>query len=336
MVLKMNEVNSIEKRRRTTADIDKLIIEKVSENPSGVTFGEIQKGTGLSPSVLTEHLKSLTEQMQIEKSESIYRVEGMGAYRTVLNLCIPAIDKFLENKYDKDQVRYVLDELVGSPGKSVPPSLQSKYISLANDRDALTLLKFAEKVMGKYYNSEKYSYEEYTGYVFGVIQFATAILMKDHKNTVEWKDEVLAKQIWKISEEIVKKAFYFVSTKEPEKTESNSAFIKDVKLVLDRILYLMAMRKYHNMWKVVEEMIQPMNKEVVVALSNKDRRRQYYGWLYSFMLNSSWLTSEYVLQVLASNQGKLFTMAMGSLKDPEKRNMIQNLRKYILENTNVD
>jgi DNA-binding transcriptional ArsR family regulator len=335
MVSEGREATGNRKRRKTAAEIDELIIEQIQKNPSGVTFSGIQEGTKLPPSVLSKHLKMLTEDLRIEKSdEGTYRVEGMGAYRTILKLCIKEIDDFLGNSYDKgseEKLKFALDELVGSPGKPVPMKLWLKYTGLADINDVAALLKFAEKIIQTYdnYTDKDYGidkkYAEYSEYLYGVINFAIKSMIESFNEQTK-----IPKEIWRIARNIEKELFNIVYAAEREERNEGTQERPDedsqlLREALHRVLQFMAICRYPDMWDIIESMIN-------CSLNKKSDCDSYYSWLLNLMLNSPWLGEEYVLQMLHSNQGKLFSMAINSINYPARRDMLQKLRKYVYDN----
>jgi DNA-binding transcriptional ArsR family regulator len=302
--MKMNEATNRKTERRSPEELDKLIIEAVSENPKGVRFNEILSRTGISPSTLSQHLARLQDDLRIEKKEDLYLVEGLGSYMTIVNICMSEIEGFLNSGKGSKNIIFVLDEIIGSPGNPVPAGLSDQYMKLVDPGGIDTLFR-----MIRYIRDRKPA--DLLDYETGLVQFATGAVICTCSAGKESEEDMksLLRQLNSLEKEIIKSIG-------PEGLKDRNS--RTMKLI-DRVLYAMAHCNSIT-WDVIDGMI-----GICEGSGN-----ECFEYLYSFMVNSSLFSSELAAKVLFNNQGKLFTKALKS-ENPEEKSFLQKLRRYAID-----
>ena len=297
----MNEANYNQTKRRSPEELDKLIINTIAENPNGVQFKNIFEKIKISPSTLSKHLVNLRDELRIEKKGNLYQVEGLGSYRTIINICISEIEKYLNDRKEHTDLSFVLDELLGSPGNPVPVKLSENYMQLMDPHGIDIMFSLITHIRDK-------TPDDLMKYEMSLVQFATGAMIKTY-NAGNETMEVLWKKLHKLEAEIM------TSVEPKDLHDRESVKMK----TLDRFLYTMAQCRQTS-WDVIDGML---------GLCDKSGQ-ECFDDLYSFMVNSSLLSSDHAVKAVFDNQGKLFTLALNS-KKTEKRVFLQKFRRYAIE-----
>ncbi len=315
----MKEAKEEKGRKRTSEELDNLVISKIEERPDGIGFNEIKESLKISPSVLARHLHELVDSLRVEKSGELYRIEGLGSFRTILSICMNKIVSYIDTKRNPDKLIMALNELVGAPGNPVPQNLKAKYISLIQPDEILELIELTEEI----WDSKKLKDIEW--YEFPLTLFTTASLK-------EWKrqhpEEDINKEIWRLIKSLEEKVFSEIQNEiknyNGEKQDITNGDNRHLTELWELYISVMVECRYSGLWDVIDHLF----KEP----TDLESERYYYMFLLQLFTSSS-LMSGYGIEVMKLNQGKLFSLAMNTQKDKESRRVFfENLRRKVLEN----
>lgn len=314
----MKEAKEEKGRKRTSEELDNLVISKIEERPDGIGFNEIKESLKISPSVLARHLHELVDSLRVEKSGELYRIEGLGSFRTILSICMSKIVDYIDTKKNPDELIIALNELVGAQGNPVPQNLKAKYISLIQQNEILELIELTEEI----WDSKKLKDIEW--YEFPLTLFTTASLK-------EWKrqhpEEDINKEIWRLIISLEEKVFLEIQNEikdsNVEKQDITNGDNRHLTELWGLYISVMVECRYSGLWDVIEHLFDEPND-----LGSE----RYYTSLLRLFTSSS-LMLYYGIEVMKLNQGKLFSLAMNTQKGKEsRRGFFENLRRRVLEN----